>query len=136
MTGLPLSAEALPGKWSSLEPSDAAAMAARLLTGNGAIVTSHTTESVVGYVETNGRRDPLIAFLWFLFCIVGFIVYVLRAPKDSRDPFSMTFHADNGGTRMHGAGQGRGADAVVWVADQIVAAGSTPRAGVEPPVEA
>jgi len=100
---------ALPGKWTALSTRESSEMATRLLSERGAVLTAQTHDSVSGYVPTLERPDHWRTAL-------------LVAPMQREHQFTLTFDADSGGTRMHGSGEGRGLDAVVWVADQLVAA--------------
>jgi len=97
----------LPGKWCALSPAEVSTRASHLFRVKGAVIETCTQESVSGYLLT--RNNPR----------EGLVTRIVTAPV--RDPFKITLHDDAGGTRMHGNGEGRGLDTVVWVADQLVA---------------
>jgi hypothetical protein len=110
----------LLGKWCALSPAETSEVASHLLSEKGAVLTTETQESVAGYLFTKRRE----------------LMDILFPPSEDRElppverryPFTLTFCADNGGTRMHGNGEGRGLATLVWVADQIVAAAPGPPA--------
>lgn len=108
------------GKVTCLDPQAASQELARLLASEGAIVTSQSPGALTGYVVTVTPPSSNVGCLLLILGIVPAVIYWVLGKKSTQEPFSITLHEqDDGGTLMHGNGQGRGLAAIVWAADQL-----------------
>jgi hypothetical protein len=108
-------------------PDQLIARITQLLVANGALVTAQTTASVSGHVVTKKKPSVLGAILLWFICIIPMLIYLINGSKDVQEPFTLTLTPVGGGTRVDGAGTGRGHAAVAWVLSQLesTSAGST-----------
>jgi hypothetical protein len=107
------------GKYTSLPPEQAPVMLVQLLSGQGAVITTHTSTSITGVVNTTNKPSCIVATILFFIFIIPAIIYMIAASKNTSDPFSLAFRPDGAGTRINGNGQGRGLAAINWAVDQL-----------------
>jgi len=110
---------ARPGKYTSLPPEQASVALVQLLSGQGALITTHTPTSITGVVNTTNKPSCIVATILFFIFIIPAIIYMIAASKNTSDPFSLAFRSDGVGTRINGNGQGRGLAAINWAVDQL-----------------
>ena len=124
-TNMPESSAPAPapaGKWTSLPPAEAAWTLSNLLVEHGATITAQSPDGLVGYVKmkkSTTTAESVVLILFFLAFLIPGLIAMSIATRKLKQPFTMMLIADGAGTRMHGNGQGRGLDAVVWAADQL-----------------
>jgi hypothetical protein len=66
----------------------------------GIVVTSVSPGVITGVHTRRGSVNWLVAFLWWLLCIVPMIIYIVNASKDRSEPFTISIAPEGTGSLL------------------------------------
>jgi hypothetical protein len=95
-----------PTKRTTLPPDQAAAALVRALATSGAMITSQTPNTIIGFVRVKRSPNVIVAILLFLLCVVPFIIYLIVQSKDDSYQFAFELVLVDTGTEVRWSGNG------------------------------